>query len=379
MKSPSHVCIVTTSHVAKDDRIYYKQAISLARAGYRVSMIAPSDGAEELPGMTLLPMPPPRNRWDRYVWNCRRAFFLARRAKADVYHLHDPELLGVGLLLKMSGKKVIFDAHENYREKLLGMRLPAVLKFPAAWSWTLWRNLTARCFDHVVAADSHIRDLYGGKHCTVIGNYVPLEFGQIESRKPGDGVFRIVYAGGLDVSRGLLKLLDALDLLRLPAVEFHVAGRCSHPELIDRLKNHPRVVFHGLLPWEEMNQFLATGDLGTLLLQPVCGYDKVSGEGVIKLFEYMSLGLPVLYADFPKLRAFIEPIGAGYPVDPADPVKIAAAITHLYEQPELRQNMGENGQRAVRERYNWEREEQNLLAVYDHVLSGGRLTPESED
>ena len=48
--------------------------------------------------------------------------------------------------------------------------------------------------------------------------------------------------------------------------------------------------------------------------------------------------------------------------------EIAQAIKYLLEHPELRHKMGENGRRAVREKYNWENEAQKLLAVYKELL-----------
>ena len=44
--------------------------------------------------------------------------------------------------------------------------------------------------------------------------------------------------------------------------------------------------------------------------------------------------------------------------------EIAAAIDRLVEEPELAQRMGENGRKAVLEKYNWPVEEKKLLDLY---------------
>jgi glycosyltransferase involved in cell wall biosynthesis len=87
-----------------------------------------------------------------------------------------------------------------------------------------------------------------------------------------------------------------------------------------------------------------------------------------KMFEYMSAGLPLIASDFPLWREIVEGNDCGVCVDPADPAAIAEAIDRLVENPDLARRMGENGQRAVHERYNWAIEEKKLLALYDTVL-----------
>ena len=45
------------------------------------------------------------------------------------------------------------------------------------------------------------------------------------------------------------------------------------------------------------------------------------------------------------------------------------SIDRLVENPELAWNMGENGRRAVHEKYNWDIEERKLLSLYEELLS----------
>jgi glycosyltransferase involved in cell wall biosynthesis len=362
------VCILTTSHGLKDDRIFHKEALSLERLGFDVCIVAPCDSAEAIGSIRVLPLRSAQGRFNRHVGNVFDAMKRVWRTPADVYHLHDPELLLLGVLLKVLGNKVIYDAHENYKEKLLAKRLPHFVKTPAGALWWLWEKNASRCFDHVLAADSHIQERFGKGRCTVIANYVPLRFGQVESTKPNDGIFRIIYAGGVEINRGILKLLDAIDRLGLPTIELHLAGKIGDAALADTLKRHPQVVHHGFLPWDKVNEFMAIGDLGTLLLQPVSGYPKISGEGIVKLYEYMAVGLPVLISDFPKLKTLIESLGCGTAVDPTSPAAIAAAIDRLHRNPALRRQMSAAGQEAVRSQCNWEREEEKLLDVYNRVL-----------
>lgn len=365
---PPRVCIITTSHRARDDRIFHKQARSLAAHGYHVTLVAQDDRKERLEDVQLVPLPEARGRFQRYFRQPWRALRQALRERADVYHIHDPELVWVGLLLKCAGRRVIYDVHEDYGRKLSALPLPRSVRCILAPLWDAWERLASTFFDHVIAADSYIREKFGSRRSSVVGNMPPKSFGRQSRRKRDDGVLRLVYAGGIDASRGIAKILDALTRLMPAPIEFHVAGPAGDPELERALSRHPGVHFRGFLPWEQVNAYLAEGDVGALLLQPVAGYENCTGEGIVKLFEYMSVGLPVLISDFPKLKRLIHLLDAGIAVDPTDPQAIADGIRYLYDNPSRREAMGENGRRAVLERYNWEHEEKKLLDLYARLL-----------
>ena len=81
-----------------------------------------------------------------------------------------------------------------------------------------------------------------------------------------------------------------------------------------------------------------------------------------KLFDYMLMGLPVVASDFPLYREVVEPNHCGLTVDPTRPEEIARAMEYLIEHPHEARQMGENGRRAVLEKYNWEKESRKLSA-----------------
>ena len=263
----------------------------------------------------------------------------------------------VGVALKLFGKRVIYDVHEDYSKKMLSRSLPLIIRRPASWTMRAMEAMCAWGFDRVVAADSHVASLFAPAKTVVVANYPPLDFVQnATASQPRDpsAPFRIAYVGGINLIRGIGKILDAVELINDRPVEFHLAGNVSDPALLARLKNHPRVVYHGVLPWEKVNQVIAQADVGMVLFQPVPAFEYYPGENIIKLWEYLGIGLPVIISNFPKLKSLIESLDAGLAVDPADPVAIAAAIKQMRDQPELRRRLGANGRSAVLKERNWE-------------------------
>ena len=92
------VCILTSVHTPFDTRIFHKQAKSLLKAGYDVTLIAQHDKDELVGGIRMVALPKPKNRLWRMLGTWR-VFKLALKQKAEIYHFHDPELLPWGWLL----------------------------------------------------------------------------------------------------------------------------------------------------------------------------------------------------------------------------------------------------------------------------------------
>jgi len=369
------VCHLTTVHKALDNRIFDKQAVSLAKAGYRVTIIGRHDRAEVRDGVRIVPLPTLRSRSLRRMAACFGALRLALRERADVYQFHDAELLFVGLILRLFGKTVVYDAHEDYRRNVLSRDGPHVaLRRPLAETWWLLERLGARLFSWVIVADERIEVYSAATRKTVIANPPPQSFSEVRRNPTGDGTLKLLFLGMIAEQRGINEIVAALDLLRNDRTELHVVGATENADLLALFARHPKIVYHGRVPWHEVRARLAEADVGLLLFQPNPALLNVSGKGNTKLFEFMAAGIPVLVSDFPNLREFLDPIGACLPVDPTNPKQIAEAIDYLYENPHVRREMGENGRKAVRERYNWEAEEKKLLAIYRELL-GERARP----
>ncbi|RPJ36239.1 MAG: glycosyltransferase family 1 protein, partial [Planctomycetaceae bacterium] len=87
------VCVLTSVHMPFDGRIFHKEARSLVKAGYDVTLIARHTKEEVGGGVRVLPLPAPKNRIERVAKVMRRLHRLAVQENADVYHFHDPELM----------------------------------------------------------------------------------------------------------------------------------------------------------------------------------------------------------------------------------------------------------------------------------------------
>ena len=109
---------MTRAHRINDTRIFHKECVPLAKAGYEVYLVANGESYDK-DGVHVRGIgEPPSSRMKRMTKTVKKIYKAAVEIDADVYHFHDPELLPYGLKLKRRGKKVIFDSHEDYLSTL---------------------------------------------------------------------------------------------------------------------------------------------------------------------------------------------------------------------------------------------------------------------
>ena len=130
----------TTVHPRGDTRIRVKETASLVEGmGGGVALyVQDGRGAEcdEVSGVEIVDTgPPPRGRARRMVLGVWRMYRAVRSARPQVAHFHDPELIPVGLALKLSGIKVVYDVHEDVPRQILGKHwISPWLRRPVAWA-----------------------------------------------------------------------------------------------------------------------------------------------------------------------------------------------------------------------------------------------------
>lgn len=333
-------------------------------------MVADGNGDETRDGVRVLDVGQAKSRLDRMIGATRRVYQKALVLDADVFHLHDPELIPVGLELKRRGKKVIFDAHEDLPRQILSKPyLNSYLRKPLATAISWFERFSCPKFDGVITATPSIGQKFAamGVTVTVVRNYPLLD----ELASPDPSVRKenaVCYVGGISEYRGILQLVQALGRER-PETRLLLAGSFGSSSFKQRVTAEPgwsRVEELGFCNRDEVRDILSRSMVGIVTLLPTPNHVE---SLPIKMFEYMSAGLPVIASDFPLWREIVVGNDCGLCVDPLNPAAIAAAIDALAEDPVRARRLGENGRRAVQERYNWTIEEKKLLAGYDRLMA----------
>lgn len=362
---------VTTAHPRHDIRIFRKECVSLARAGYEVVQVV-GDGLGEAveQGVRTVDIgAKPPGRIARMREQPARALRALRALQPALVHLHDPELLPVGVALAREGFRVVYDAHEDVPRQLLTKQwIPAPLRRPLGALFEVYENRQVRQLRAVVGATPHITARFAqvARHAVNVCNYPFLdELAPPAQPRPREAL--VCYVGGIFRTRGAFTMVRALQ--HLPDVRLLLAGKFEDSATEAALRAEPgwaQVDYLGVIGREAVREVMARSRAGLVTLLPLPSYlDSLP----IKMFEYMSAELPVIASNFPAWRDIVEAHGCGLCVDPTDPAAIAHAIRSLVDDEPCVARMGEAGRAAVHTHYHWPRAEAELLQLYRELLA----------
>ena len=363
---------LSSVHIYNDTRIFHKMCRTLSDEGYDVTLIARAEEEQVVDGIRIIPFPAYASKFQRFLKAPWRMFRMARRLTGTrLFHLHDPELIPTAILLRLTGRKVIYDVHEKTPDTMYSKNYlnPALANF-FYYAALIAEWLAGKVVNHVIVVIPSLLDRFPRRKTGLVQNFayrdelLPEGYDVRTVRKKR----QITYIGDITRVRGVKEAIMALELL--PAdydVTFTLAGRFGDKKVEQEcrdLDGWKRVRFLGYIDRQTVAKELLQSVAGVILLHPTPDH---IGSQAVKLYEYMLAGLPVIVSDIPVMNTIVDETGCGYKVDPFRPDDIAAVYRKVLDNEDLNREMGDRGRKAVLEKYNWESQIPVLLDVYKKV------------
>ena len=139
---------------------------------------------------------------------------------------------------------------------------------------------------------THIHSLFPKKNCFLYRNFPDHKVLVMELKTHENKPIKIFYAGLLGVAQGVMELCEKIKFESLN-IEFHIFGDGTEKNQLEALilsKTEQKIFFHGMLDRKELHEKLKSFDIAIVPLKT-----RIYGSVPSKIFEYGSLGFPILY------------------------------------------------------------------------------------
>lgn len=366
------ICHVTSAHKTTDGRIFLKECTSLAKNSKNdVYLVGQGKSRIENNVHVIGIGEMPSGRLQRMLLFSKKVVKRALSVDAEVYHLHDPELLRLALKLKKKGAAVIFDSHENVLDSIDEKTyMPILVRRIAKKYYAVLQKHVLPKLDAVIVVSPQMINSYAtyNNRIVMITNY-PI----VVQQSPMSGIEEqkgtIIFAGGISPQWSIMEIIQAIH----PMKDLHlfIYGNADQ-DYLKKLENseyRDAFTYGGSLPFNEIQQRIKESEMVVALLKP--GKNTFYHEGTLgntKLFEAMLNEKPLVATGFDIWEDIIEKNECGICANPDNVESIMTAISTIHSMTaEERKLMGNNGRKLVLEKYNWQVEENVLNDLYEQL------------
>jgi glycosyltransferase involved in cell wall biosynthesis len=400
------VCFLVTEHPFLDARIFKKEAKSLVKQGYQVTMIVPRkkghlfdvDGKiflddflsktfihEGIKVVTYEQMNPEKNikqlhhhlqseRHDRFNDPLTK---LGIDQQSDIYHAHEFFSLysGIGIKRALTSKgkniKLIYDSHELEPDPL-SYESDVIKKIKKQMLVMMLKEL-----DYVITVSNSIKSWYLSLDpelpAEVIYNSPPL-VPNYEPKQNRNSELLLAYEGSINKRRGSFhKLMKIVELCNQHfELKVKIIGGEKHSAKASSLHVPPhlkdKVIFTGWVDYDKIPEAMKDVDLGWVDLDAKHALNNRFAMPN-KFFSYLNNGVPVLVNQCKDMFDFIQTYQCGYTVRKlqATAEDYVQALLYLYTSKSRIRKMSRNARTIMAAKYSWEHMEKKLFTVYSKL------------
>ncbi len=388
--------MLSDMHGLFDDRIYWKEAVSLKKEGFKVIHIGFSHQEQDYiteEGIRLIGIRKKVFHSNIFLHKLIKTvkrddlhkvmLKWIKEVRADAYHIHDVKILKLaGTINKLDWKpKIVYDIHEDYGDIIrfynkLNFLFKGLVYLYAFLIDRHEKRRAAFC-DYFIPVTPYIEDKFRKTNpaipSKILFNYTNLE--STTNRVNTEKIYDLIYSGSINWTRGILEIIKASEIICevKPTLKVLIIGSFGSEDYrnyilgeIQKRNLENNILIHPMVDYNQMHQFYSQSKIGMGVFYPI----KIFTYAIqIKTFEYMAFGIPIICSNFGYINKYVEESNTGIAVDPLNPQSIADAALLLLSNTELYNQLSLNGIYAARHKYNWESEALKLFSIYKTLFN----------
>jgi len=311
----------------------------------------------------------------------KQASHIIKEHQIHSIHAHDLPMAPIGIKLAKKFKlKLVYDMHENYPAAMAEWNKGASLSrkiFKNAHIGAMLDKYCIKRADRIIVVVDEMRDLLINRgespdKIYVVSNTVDADlFANAEyDQKIIDQYkdqYTILYLGTFSIERGLGTAISAMhDISKhIPSAKLLLVGGGAYEkqlkEYVQKEKASDYVEFGGWVTFDKVPSYMKAADI-CIVPQPSNPFIDTTIPH--KIFQYMAVGKPVLTSDASPLKRIVVGTACGEYFKSEDPQSFSQAIQKIHASKTA---YAENGQKAIKEKYNWENSSTELIKLYHQL------------
>lgn len=370
--SSGSVIHVSVAHDEENFRVFHREIFSLIKNNITVFYICPNTKNGFRNGVNYKGFKAPKLKLIRpfltsfIIWK-----ILLEIKSKEIIHIHSIELIPLGIIFKLLGYKLIYEAHDNLPAQIYTKDwIPKYLKFIISNSTKFIEYLADRFFDSIIIVEPTNSERFDNKLAVVIRNYpIEREFEDVNNTNYLERENNLVYIGHISEERGIIDYIKLLE--RIPEkynVRLQLAGNFAPKTLehkLSKMVGWSKVDYHGYIDRNKALEIYRNSKIGLLILHDNPKYRK---SDPVKLFEYLASGIPFIMSDFEVWRGLLLNSEVCKIVQPSDINQAEKALLEILDDPMKSLEMGNTARDLYLTEYRWSDEEQKYTKLISQLL-----------
>lgn len=352
---------VSSVHSRYDTRILFNQCASLSCKYDTTYFVCDGQSDELRNGVNIKNCYIVEGRIRRIFYSMFVLIFYVWDRDIKLYHLHDPELFLLAIMLKITGKKVIFDVHEDYSVDIRNKSwLNSHVTGFIVLLYKVIFDIVFRICDEVITVTEKIQAKIDCS-AKLIKNYPNTE--RFRVSKDGEKKYSAIYVGSISLERGIQSILKLDKKFSKPIA---LAGNFADLEaekLVSKEVRSGNVVYLGFIVPDKVPEIMSSASIGVHLVSN--NVNLLSGLP-IKIFEYIASGLPVICSRSVAWENYFNEFSTVHFVDPQSTREIESAVKACEA---VTIEMLRESRLLLGNKYSWTSQSIYLLNIYDKIFS----------